>query len=65
MWYPLLNLVKVMGLVGIHDIQMPLHCFSGMNPLPLVWKGGPVQGDHGQSPTNCALQARPGVQQMS
>ena len=35
------------------------------NLLPLVWKREPEQGDHGQSPPNHALQARPGVQQVS
>ena len=35
------------------------------NLLPLVQKGGPELGNHGQSPLNHALQARPGVQQVS
>ena len=35
------------------------------DPLSLVWKGGPKQGYHHQSPTNGALQTGPHVQQMS
>ena len=41
---------------------MPLQWY---NPLPLVWKGGPERGDHGQSSMNSALQAGLGVQQVS
>ena len=35
------------------------------NPLSLVWEGRSEQRDHGQSPTDGALQAGPGVQPMS
>ena len=35
-----------------------------LDPLPLVWEGGPEWGDGCEPPADSALQAQPGVQQM-
>ena len=47
-----------------YTTQMPSTA-SAAKPTALVWEGGPEQGDCGQPPTDSALQAGPGVQQMS
>ena len=54
---------KVMGLMGIHDPDA-LCCFSGITHCPCVERRARMR-DCGQSSTDCELQARPGVQQMS
>ena len=61
--YPLQNLPRLWDWWG-YMTQMPFTT-SVVYLLPLVWKGRPEWGDHGQSPPNHALQAKPGVQQVS
>ena len=63
MQYPLLS-PKGYGTGGNTQPRHPL-ALQWHDLLSLVWEGGPEQGDCGQSPTDGALQARPGVQQMS
>ena len=54
---------KVMGLVGIHDLDV-LHCFISITHCPWCGKEGQNEGDSGQPPADSALQAGPDVQQV-
>ena len=51
---------KVMGLVGIHDLDTLCH-FNGWTHCHWSGKGGQNEGNSGQPPADSALQARPGV----
>ena len=51
---------KIMGLKGIHSPEA-LKCQAGLSPLPLVWKGGPKWGHHGESPPHQALPPQGGL----